>query len=48
VLDGIDELVCKLLAGEVDDFGVLLVLKDVVADGLEEVGLAEAAAAEDE
>jgi len=48
VLDGIDELIGELLAGEIDDLGRLLVLEDVVTDSLQEVGLAQAAAAVDE
>ena len=48
VLDGVDELVGELLAAEIDDAGTLLHREDVVADRLEEVGLAETAATIDE
>ena len=48
VLDGVDELVGELLATEVDDAGTLLDRENVVADRLEEVGLAKAAASVDE
>ena len=48
VLDGIDELVGKLLAGKVNDARGFLVVDDVVADGLQQVRLAQAASAVNE
>ena len=48
VADGIDELVEERLAGDVADVVVLIVVVDVVPDGVEQVGLAEADRSVDE
>ena len=48
VLDGIDELVGKLLAGKVNHARGFLVVDHVVADGLQQVRLAQAASAVNE
>ena len=48
VADGIDELVEERLAGDVADVVVLIVVVDVVPDGVQQVGLAEADRAVDE
>ena len=43
VLDGIDELVGKLLAGKINDAGGLLIVDYEVADRLQQVRLAQSA-----
>ena len=48
VADGIDELVEERLAGDVADVVVLIVVVDVVPDGVQQVGLAEADRSVDE
>src|SRR5690348_8383971 len=42
VLDGVNELVDKQLAGNVDDFYVFLLRPDVLADGLHQMCFAKA------
>ena len=46
--DGVDELVEERLRGDVTDLVVLVVVVDVVADGVQQVGLAESGRAVDE
>ncbi len=46
--DGADELVDEAVAGEIEDAQIALALEDLLADGLEQVGLAETDAAVDE
>ena len=46
--DGVDELVEERLGGDVAHLVVLVVVVDVVADGVQQVGLAEAGRAVDE
>ena len=48
VADRVDELVCEALGGEIEQAEGRVESGDLVADGVEQVGLAEADAAVDE